>query len=393
MARYGGFPLAEARAARVRSAHVIPSPPAARRRPARCRHRGHLRRRARAALRQPRLRREHAGARPEVCDAVDAFMPWYSSVHRGSGLKSQVATEAFEGTRDVVRGVRRRAGGRRRHLRAQHDGGDQRPRGGAAARAPACSRSPVEHHANMLPWRRHGLRLLPFTESPTRCATPRERALRRARRPVRPLAVTGASNVTGEVWPLARARRDRAPPRRAAVRRRRPARAAPRDRHGRRGHRLARPLGSQALRARSAPARWSATSARSATRPPLLRGGGAIKLVTADDVIWADGPERHEAGSPNVVGVVALGAACRALRALGMDAVAEHERALAARLRRGLAGVPGLEHAARSGRGERRPRRRRDLHAGRRTGTRCSPRSSAPSTRSASATAASARTR
>ena len=41
-------------------------------------------------------------ALPEVWSAVEAFMPWYSSVHRGSGIKSQVATEAFEGTRAVV---------------------------------------------------------------------------------------------------------------------------------------------------------------------------------------------------------------------------------------------------------------------------------------------------
>ena len=59
--------------------------------------------------------------------------------------------------------------------------------------------------------------------------------------------------------------------------------------------------------------------------------------MTPDDVIWADAPERHEAGSPNVVGVVALAAACRALLDLGMDAVAAHERTLAARLWSGAA--------------------------------------------------------
>ena len=39
--------------------------------------------------------------------------------------------------------------------------------------------------------------------------------------------------------------------------------------------------------------------------------------MTLDGTIWADAPDRHEAGSPNVVGAVALGAACRALAALG----------------------------------------------------------------------------
>ena len=59
-------------------------------------------------------------------------------------------------------------------------------------------------------------------------------------------------------------------------------------------------------------------------------------------MIWADAPQRHEAGSPNVVGAVALAAACRALLDLGMDTVAAHERALSARLWSALAGVPGL---------------------------------------------------
>ena len=37
-----------------------------------------------------------------VWDAVEAFVPWYSSVHRGSGMKSQVSTAAFEDARNTV---------------------------------------------------------------------------------------------------------------------------------------------------------------------------------------------------------------------------------------------------------------------------------------------------
>ena len=63
--------------------------------------------------------------------------------------------------------------------------------------------SPVEHHSNMLPWRRHDLRLLPFTGSPDELLDACERALRSARPRIDLVAVTGASNVTGEVWPVA----------------------------------------------------------------------------------------------------------------------------------------------------------------------------------------------
>jgi cysteine desulfurase / selenocysteine lyase len=47
----------------------------------------------------------------EVWEAVERFMPWYSSVHRGSGWKSQMATSAFEDAReDVARFVGGRPG-------------------------------------------------------------------------------------------------------------------------------------------------------------------------------------------------------------------------------------------------------------------------------------------
>ena len=38
----------------------------------------------------------------DVWEAVEAFVPWYSSVHRGTGLKSQVATDAYESARGDV---------------------------------------------------------------------------------------------------------------------------------------------------------------------------------------------------------------------------------------------------------------------------------------------------
>jgi len=84
-----------------------------------------------------------APALAEVWDAVEAFMPWYSSVHRGSGVKSQLATAAFEGTRDVVAelvGARssdsvvaaRARDGRRGRARALAGGAAPKPTGGRA---------------------------------------------------------------------------------------------------------------------------------------------------------------------------------------------------------------------------------------------------------------------
>jgi selenocysteine lyase/cysteine desulfurase len=275
----------------------------------------------------------------EVWAAVEAFMPWYSSVHRGSGVKSQVATEAFEGARGVVSEF----AGARADDAVVFVRNTTEAINVLAAALPAGARvlsSPVEHHANMLPWRSHDVRLLPFTHSADALCEAAERALRAER--IDLVAVTGASNVTGEVWPLARL---------AAIAHEHGARlfadaaqlaphrpvdmaASGIDYLALSGHKLYAPFGAGALIGDAASLGGGA---------PLLQGGGAIELVTLDDVVWAGAPERHEAGSPNVVGVVALAAACRKLMALGMDAVAEHERVLAQRLRDGLAKVPGLE--------------------------------------------------
>jgi selenocysteine lyase/cysteine desulfurase len=275
---------------------------------------------------------------PEVWDAVEAFLPWYSSVHRGSGMKSQLATAAYEGARETVA----------RFVGARTDDAVVFVRNTTeainvlASSLPEGSRvlsSPAEHHSNMLPWRRHDVSLLPFTHSAGELLEACERQLRERRADL--VAVTGASNVTGEVWPLAEL---------AEVVHRHgaelfvdAAQLAPHrpidmaatgiDHLALSGHKLYAPFGAGAL---------VGSGVRLDAGAPLLAGGGAIELVTLDDVVWADAPERHEAGSPNVVGVVALGAACRELMRLGMDRVAEHERALSRYLWRRLAGVRGL---------------------------------------------------
>jgi selenocysteine lyase/cysteine desulfurase len=273
----------------------------------------------------------------DVWEAVGAFVPYYSSVHRGTGYKSQVATDAYESARHDVAAFL----GARRSDDVVFVRNTTEAINVLAAALPAGTRvlsSPVEHHANMLPWRRHDVRLLPFTRSPEELLEVTEAALRSS--PTDLLAVTGASNVTGEVWPLAEL---------AAIAHRHGARvlvdAAQLAPHRRidmaatgidylalSGHKLYAPLGAGAL------------VGRMPDGQPLLHGGGAIELVTLDDVIWLDAPDRFEAGSPNVIGAVALAAACRRLMEVGMDTVAAHERRAARYLWDSLATVPRLEH-------------------------------------------------
>jgi len=71
-------------------------------------------------------------------------------------------------------------------------------------------------------------------------------------------------------------------------------------------------------------------------------GGGAISIVTWDDTVWADLPDREEAGSPNVIGAVALGVAIETLLELGFSEMLDYEVGLGGRMIAGLSGIPGV---------------------------------------------------
>jgi selenocysteine lyase/cysteine desulfurase len=75
---------------------------------------------------------------------------------------------------------------------------------------------------------------------------------------------------------------------------------------------------------------------------PEYQGGGMVEIVTPEHVHWAGLPDREEAGSPNVVGAVAMAVAARTLMDVGMDKVARHEAALTAYALEQLRSIPGV---------------------------------------------------
>ncbi len=62
--------------------------------------------------------------------------------------------------------------------------------------------------------------------------------------------------------------------------------------------------------------------------PPFLTGGGMISEVHKQGTIFADLPDRFDAGTPNVAGAVGLAAAVDYLEKIGMKRVREHEKGL-----------------------------------------------------------------
>jgi cysteine desulfurase/selenocysteine lyase len=62
--------------------------------------------------------------------------------------------------------------------------------------------------------------------------------------------------------------------------------------------------------------------------PPWQGGGEMIDTVTFEGSTWAPAPAKFEAGTPNIAGAVGLGAACRWMLDVGVDAIKAHEASL-----------------------------------------------------------------
>jgi cysteine desulfurase / selenocysteine lyase len=76
--------------------------------------------------------------------------------------------------------------------------------------------------------------------------------------------------------------------------------------------------------------------------PPFIGGGSMIRKVTKEGTSFADVPARFEAGTPAITQAIGMASALRWLDSVGMDAVREHEEAIADYTLERLVEVPGL---------------------------------------------------
>src|SRR5699024_1806528 len=100
------------------------------------------------------------------------------------------------------------------------------------------------------------------------------------------------------------------------------------------GHKLYGPTGIGALYAR-----YEILDAMS----PWMGGGDMIHTVSFEQSTYAPVPQRFEAGTPNIAGVVGLDAAIQYVESLGLEAIAAHEKQLLAQASDALHDVPGLQ--------------------------------------------------
>jgi cysteine desulfurase/selenocysteine lyase len=285
-----------------------------------------------------------------VQQAVDDFLVYYSSVHRGTGFKSQLSTHAYEQARRIVLEF---VGADPSQHTCIFGKNTTEAINKLARRFPFENKrnivitSGMEHHSNDLPWRA-------ATQVIHVDLTPEGRLdeddfnnqLSRYSDKVALVAITGASNVTGFLNPIHRlAEKAHAAGAMIMVD---CAQLAPHRKIDMlslndpahldfitiSAHKMYAPFGTGAIIGRTDIFERG---------DPDMTGGGVVEIVTLDSVIWTVPPERDEAGSPNTVGAIALAAAIRQLENVGMDEVARHEAVLTQYALERLQSVPQLQ--------------------------------------------------
>lgn len=294
---------------------------------------------------------DNAASTPPLVDvarALDEFLPYYSSVHRGTGFKSRLSTVAYERAHEIVA---RFFGADPEYHTVIFGKNTTEAINKLAYRLPFGSdpvvlTTQMEHHSNDLPWR-HKAHVVHVgvTDDGRLDEQDFDQKLQQYGNRVELVTVTGASNVTGYVQPIHRLARKAhdvgakflvdgaqlAPHR--PIDMRSPGDPEALDFLVISAHKMYAPFGAGAL---------IGPKEIFLDGPPEYRGGGTVDIVTLDEVTWAGTPDRDEAGSPNVVGAVALAAALQALDEVGMDAIAAHESKLLDYAIAQLENVPGL---------------------------------------------------
>jgi cysteine desulfurase/selenocysteine lyase len=269
----------------------------------------------------------------------------YANVHRGRHYLSEMATDRFEHVSDdIFRFIKGARAGNTVILCGNTTQALDLAAHVMAHRPGVTLVSLMEHHSNDLPHRSRG-RVVHFGVRADGTLDYDDLEAKLGAHEVKLVAVTGASNVTGyltdvhRVARLAHAHGAKLLVDGAQVLAHAPVDMRPNDDPGHvdffggAGHKAYAPFGSSFL--------FGPTDLFDAA-PPYIPAGGTVVYVTEDEAYYKKSPDRHEGGTPNIAGAVALAAALRFLEQAGLQAVREHELDLVRRAMQALAKIDGV---------------------------------------------------
>ncbi|MFW6279323.1 MAG: aminotransferase class V-fold PLP-dependent enzyme [Bacillota bacterium] len=292
-----------------------------------------------------------------VLEKINEFAPWYSSVHRGQGYKSQLSTNLYEKVRDIVAefvntsrekntvifttnttaAINKLAYKMQNREQIENE---------KKVKKRIIITSRMEHHSNLLPWRdKFELHYIPLTANKKISLSGLEQLLIKYQGQVKLLTVTGASNVTGTITPVYKMARlahkygTKIHIDGAQLIPHQPFDMKPFNSYEHidylsfSAHKLYAPFGSGVL---IGPQRTFAQN------KPDYQGGGTVELVSDQKTVWKNPPAREEAGTPNIIGAIALGQALKTLKNNNLKNISRYEKEISDYLTYKLKKIPEI---------------------------------------------------
>jgi cysteine desulfurase/selenocysteine lyase len=272
-----------------------------------------------------------------VQEKVDEFCRWYSNVHRGTGFKSQLSSWVFEEARAIVaRFVSADAFSSvifcKNTTEAINKLAARFYCPAAGEEKPIVLTTIMEHHSNELPWRKFANVIHVGLDADGMVDIgDLDDKLDQYAGQVQLVAVTGGSNVTGYINPIHEiARKTHAIGAQIAVDAaqltpHRPLDVKPSDSAEHldyvafSAHKMYAPYGIGVL--------VTAKNVFEVGSPDCV-GGGTVDIVNLENAYWKDLPDREEAGTPDLIGVVALAKVIKLIEAVGYEKIIDHEAEL-----------------------------------------------------------------
>jgi cysteine desulfurase/selenocysteine lyase len=301
---------------------------------------------------KPLVYLDNAATTQKPQSVIDAEVAYYThtnaNVHRGVHMLSQRATDRYEGARNKVRRFINAADTKEIvFVRGTTEAINLVAQSHARPTLTADDNiiiSAMEHHSNIVPWQMvcgqtgAELRVVPVNDAGefdfdvfARVIGPNTKLV----------AVTHLSNALGSITPVKRiielAHAHGVPVlldgAQAVSHLGVDVRALDCDFYAFSGHKIFGPTGIGVLYGKAA---------LLDAMPPYQGGGDMIRSVTFGETTYNDLPYKFEAGTPNIAGAIGLGAALDYVSAIGMDAIAAHERELLDYATGLVSGIPGL---------------------------------------------------
>jgi selenocysteine lyase/cysteine desulfurase len=271
-----------------------------------------------------------------VLSDINKFAPWYSSIHRGQGYKSKFSSDIYENSRETVLKFIKADPYFNTVIYVKNT-----TEGINKLSFRLCSNegkcvilsSDMEHHSNDLPWRgKYHVDYIELERNGRLSLNSLQEKLNHYNGCVKLVTVSGASNVTGfinpihEIAKLAHKYNAKILVDGAQLVPHVPIDMKPINSPEHidflvfSGHKMYAPFGTGVL-----------IGPKDSFRDgdPDYKGGGTVEIVTHEYIIWNEPPDKEEAGTPNVMGAIALESAIKTLTSLGMHNIDAYERSLA----------------------------------------------------------------